>query len=101
MTKEQANCGPIVLCWCSCPMFINHHLRLFLPLFRTTSKNGLLLYLGPDGTKIEGKEDWLSLELASGQVVFKYDLGSGPANIVCCQGQDFADGEWHQIRAER
>ena len=68
---------------------------------RSTSKDGLLLYLGPDGIKIEGKEDWMSLELINGKVVYKYDLGSGPASIVCCQDHDFADGEWHQIRAER
>ena len=60
-----------------------------------------MLYLGPDGTKIEGKEDWLSLELVNGQVVFKYDLGSGPASVVCCDGFNFADGKWHQVRAER
>ena len=43
----------------------------------------------------------MSLELVNGQVVFKYDLGSGPASVVCCDGFNFADGKWHQVRAER
>lgn len=45
------------------------------------------------------QNDFISLELISGRVVFKYNLGSGPAVIASNRLSN--DGKWHQAVAER
>jgi len=41
----------------------------------------------------------MSLELRNGQVVFRFDLGSGPAEIT--HPWNVADGQWYRIKAQR
>ncbi|ESO94906.1 hypothetical protein LOTGIDRAFT_144813 [Lottia gigantea] len=68
--------------------------------FRTKNLNGFLLYLGGDQKSGRPEpDDYIALELLNGQVVFKYNLGSGAARIVSPQRVD--DGMWHQVVAER
>ncbi|KAK6179097.1 hypothetical protein SNE40_011531 [Patella caerulea] len=68
--------------------------------FRTDNLNGLLLYLGGDQKSGRPEpDDYIALELLNGQIVFKYNLGSGAARIVSPQRVD--DGMWHQVIAER
>lgn len=65
---------------------------------KTNSKTGLLSYIG--GPRLEGQnQDYFSLELENGHVVFRFDLGSGSAAIYHPQRID--DGRWHHIEAER
>ena len=45
------------------------------------------------------QNDFISLELINGRVVFKYNLGSGPAVIASNRLSN--DGKWHQAVAER
>jgi agrin len=47
--------------------------------FLTRATSGLILY---DGQLIGGRGDFISLNLVNGHVQFKYDLGSGAANIT-------------------
>lgn len=47
--------------------------------FLTRDENGLLLY---SGQSKNGRGDYVSLNLVDGHVQFKFDLGSGPANIT-------------------
>jgi len=41
----------------------------------------------------------MALEIIGGKVVFKYDLGSGPAIIT--SEKIVSDGKWHEVIAER
>uniref|UniRef100_A0ABM5EK41 Basement membrane-specific heparan sulfate proteoglycan core protein isoform X2 n=1 Tax=Pogona vitticeps TaxID=103695 RepID=A0ABM5EK41_9SAUR len=80
---------------------------------RTRSANGLLLWQGvttreagleplaaneEEGESGKG-QDFISLGLKDGHLVFSYQLGSGEANIVSEDPVD--DGEWHRVTAIR
>lgn len=41
----------------------------------------------------------MSLELRDGRPVLRYDLGSGPAEIISTK--DISDGNWYLIKAKR
>jgi agrin len=47
--------------------------------FMTRALSGLLLY---DGQLVGGRGDFISLNLVNGHVQFRFDLGSGTANIT-------------------
>jgi laminin alpha 3/5 len=65
--------------------------------FRTTERNGLLAYIGPDsGVNIV---DYMALEVIDGKVQFKFDLGSGAASFK--SNKIVNDGVWHEVIAER
>ncbi|XP_041356694.1 laminin subunit alpha-like [Gigantopelta aegis] len=67
---------------------------------QTDQSNGLLMYLG--GDQKSGRpmpDDYLALEIVGGKVIFKFDLGSGAANVVSDVRVD--DNKWHQITATR
>lgn len=57
------------------------------------SLNGLLLYNG------QFEKDFLSIGLASGYVIFQFDLGSGPAFLK--SNIPIRIGEWTTIVAHR
>lgn len=44
-------------------------------------------------------QDYIALELRNGQPVFKFELGSGVAEIV--HPWDITDNQWYRITAER
>jgi laminin alpha 3/5 len=43
--------------------------------------------------------DFFAVEIINSNVVFKFDLGGGPAEIVV--NRNVSDGEWHEVIAER
>jgi hypothetical protein len=59
---------------------------------KTLAENGLIFVIG-------SQEDFLSIEMKDGFVVYQFDLGSGPATLK--SNQRFNDGEWHTIHANR
>uniref|UniRef100_A0A8C5LLU5 Laminin subunit alpha-1 n=1 Tax=Jaculus jaculus TaxID=51337 RepID=A0A8C5LLU5_JACJA len=63
-------------------------------LFSTFSPNGLLLYLGSNGTK-----DFLSIELVQGRVKVMVDLGSGPLTLMT--DRRYNNGTWYKIAFQR
>ncbi|KAL2104346.1 hypothetical protein ACEWY4_001214 [Coilia grayii] len=65
----------------------------------TTSGEGLILWQGVE-LGDEGKgQDFISLGLQNGHVVFNYQLGSGEAEIT--SKEPVNDGNWHKITAVR
>ncbi|XP_077116593.1 basement membrane-specific heparan sulfate proteoglycan core protein isoform X5 [Ranitomeya variabilis] len=67
---------------------------------RTTSADGAILWQGMEEREGGGRErDFISLGLRRGHLVFRYQLGSGEANITT--EDPINDGEWHKITAIR
>ena len=64
--------------------------------FRTFDENGLIVVMGDDTGG-----SYLALELRDGRVFLKYDLGSGPAEIITDEGIKFNDGQWHEVSVRR
>ncbi|PVD23436.1 hypothetical protein C0Q70_16705 [Pomacea canaliculata] len=67
--------------------------------FKTTQSDGLILYVGGEQPVENFQNDFLSLELEGGLLVYKYNLGSGLARIASLTPVN--DGQWHQAIAER
>ncbi|XP_006889604.1 PREDICTED: pikachurin [Elephantulus edwardii] len=65
--------------------------------FKTTAKDGLLLWRGD--SPMRPNSDFLSLGLRDGALVFSYNLGSGVASIMV--NGSFNDGRWHRVKAVR
>ncbi|CAO2592424.1 Egflam [Lemmus lemmus] len=65
--------------------------------FKTTSKDGLLLWRGD--SPLRPNSDFISLGLQDGALVFSYNLGSGVASIMV--NGSFSDGRWHRVKAVR
>lgn len=66
---------------------------------QTRQKRALLGYIGADLMPNRLTPDYMSLELRDGRPVLRYDLGSGPAEIVSTK--DISDGNWYLIKAKR
>ncbi|EGW06639.1 Pikachurin [Cricetulus griseus] len=65
--------------------------------FKTTAKDGLLLWRGD--SPLRPNSDFISLGLRDGALVFSYNLGSGVASIMV--NGSFSDGRWHRVKAVR
>ncbi|XP_038177503.1 pikachurin isoform X2 [Arvicola amphibius] len=65
--------------------------------FKTTTKDGLLLWRGD--SPLRPNSDFISLGLRDGALVFSYNLGSGVASIMV--NGSFSDGRWHRVKAVR
>ncbi|XP_037385980.1 pikachurin [Talpa occidentalis] len=65
--------------------------------FKTTSKDGLLMWRGD--SPMRPNSDFISLGLRDGALVFSYNLGSGVASIMV--NGSFHDGRWHRVKAVR
>ncbi|XP_074593031.1 pikachurin-like [Brevipalpus obovatus] len=65
-------------------------------IFRPTESNGLLLY---NGNRMNGGDDFVSLNLVDGYVEFRFDLGSGPAIIR--NRKPIELNQWHSLIATR
>ncbi|KAG1944011.1 pikachurin [Pimephales promelas] len=65
--------------------------------FKSTSKDGLLLWRGD--SPMRANSDYLSLGLQEGALIFSYNLGSGAATVVV--NGTFSDGKWHRVKAVR
>ncbi|XP_049623663.1 pikachurin-like [Suncus etruscus] len=65
--------------------------------FKTTAKDGLLLWRGD--SSMRPNSDFISLGLRDGALVFSYNLGSGVASIMV--NGSFHDGRWHRVKAVR
>ncbi|KAJ0067959.1 hypothetical protein NL108_012678, partial [Boleophthalmus pectinirostris] len=65
--------------------------------FKSTATDGLLLWRGD--SPMRPNSDYLSLGLQDGALLFSYNLGSGPVNIVV--NGTFSDGKWHRVKAVR
>ncbi|ROL53760.1 Pikachurin [Anabarilius grahami] len=65
--------------------------------FKSTSKDGLLLWRGD--SPMRANSDYLSLGLQDGALIFGYNLGSGAATVVI--NGTFSDGKWHRVKAVR
>ncbi|XP_045422437.1 pikachurin isoform X2 [Lemur catta] len=65
--------------------------------FKTTAKDGLLLWRGD--SSMRPNSDFISLGLRDGALVFSYNLGSGVASIMV--NGSFNDGRWHRVKAVR
>ncbi|XP_078614895.1 agrin-like isoform X22 [Branchiostoma floridae x Branchiostoma japonicum] len=65
-------------------------------IFYATKNNGMLLY---NGQKTDGKGDFVSLNLKDGYLVFRFNLGKGPADI---RSEDpISLNEWHEVKLDR
>ncbi|XP_042579104.1 pikachurin [Cyprinus carpio] len=62
--------------------------------FKSTSKDGLLLWRGD--SPMRANSDYLSLGLQDGALIFSYNLGSGAATVVI--NGTFSDGKWHRVK---
>ena len=60
--------------------------------FKTYAPNGLIFLM-------HGDQDYLSIEMVEGHVLYQYDLGSGAAVIQ--SAETFNDGQWHTLLANR
>ncbi|KAL1783832.1 pikachurin isoform X2 [Sigmodon hispidus] len=65
--------------------------------FKTTTKDGLLLWRGD--SPLRPNSDFISLGLRNGALVFSYNLGSGVASIMV--NGSFSDGRWHRVKVVR
>ncbi|XP_075397070.1 pikachurin [Tenrec ecaudatus] len=65
--------------------------------FKTTAKDGLLLWRGD--SPMRPNSDFISLGLQEGVLVLSYNLGSGVASITV--NGSFNDGRWHRVKAVR
>ncbi|XP_043096097.1 pikachurin [Puntigrus tetrazona] len=65
--------------------------------FKSTSKDGLLLWRGD--SPMRANSDYLSLGLQDGALIFSYNLGSGAGAVVI--NGTFSDGKWHRVKAVR
>ncbi|XP_059489125.1 agrin-like [Neocloeon triangulifer] len=64
--------------------------------FLARAPSGLLLY---NGQLVNGRGDFVSLNLVDGYVQFKFDLGSGPANITT--EEPVTLNKWHKVLVTR
>ncbi|KAG5885807.1 hypothetical protein JTB14_001416 [Gonioctena quinquepunctata] len=64
--------------------------------FMPTASNGLILY---NGQMKNGKGDFISLNLARGYLQFRFNLGSGIANLT--SRDPVTMNEWHWVRISR
>lgn len=71
--------------------------------FRSVSPDGLILWIGSEDPNGDGSSlgDSFSLELRSGRVVLRYNLGSGFAYLSYNASSDLDDGEWHTLKLAR
>lgn len=68
--------------------------------FKTIQENALLFYAGSDHSGISKvNQDYMSIELENGNVVFKYDLGAGVAKIS--HPQYVSNNKWYKVTALR
>ncbi|XP_060061512.1 basement membrane-specific heparan sulfate proteoglycan core protein isoform X2 [Erinaceus europaeus] len=66
---------------------------------RSNTASGLLLWQGVEVGEIGQGQDFISLGLQDGHLVFSYQLGSGEAHLV--SEDPINDGEWHHVTALR
>ncbi|XP_060085431.1 laminin subunit alpha-like [Ylistrum balloti] len=71
----------------------------FTTYIRTQQSDALLAYIGEEFIPERSAEDFLALELRDGRVMFKYDLGSGPAEIS--HPWSVNDNKWYKVVVER
>lgn len=64
--------------------------------FLTTANDGLLLY---NGQLNNGRGDFISLNLVNGKLEFRFNLGSGIANITSPDTVSLSS--WHCVRISR
>ena len=64
--------------------------------FLTRAKDGVLLY---NGQLTNGKGDFVSLNLVDGRLEFRFNLGSGIANITSPDSVTL--DTWHSVRISR
>ncbi|XP_070562238.1 agrin-like [Ptychodera flava] len=65
-------------------------------VFLTKTRNGMVFY---NGQLTDGKGDFISLNLVDGYLEFRYDLGSGPAEI---RSEDRVSlDKWHSVTVMR
>ena len=69
-----------------------HRSSDFLLQFKTFAENGLLLFIGKGN-------DFLSIELKDGKLLYQYDLGGGRAQLL--SDKTYNDGQWHDVMASR
>uniref|UniRef100_A0A3Q4MA73 Heparan sulfate proteoglycan 2 n=1 Tax=Neolamprologus brichardi TaxID=32507 RepID=A0A3Q4MA73_NEOBR len=65
----------------------------------TSSSDGLILWQGVEPGEHGKRQDFISLGLQNGHLVFSYQLGSGEAQIL--SQRSINDGRWHKITAVR
>lgn len=66
-----------------------------------STTDGFLAYIGPDLISRQQYNDYMSLEMEGGQIVFRYDLGEGPAEIRTAAADLYNDDKWHEVITER
>ncbi|XP_055978752.1 basement membrane-specific heparan sulfate proteoglycan core protein [Sorex fumeus] len=66
---------------------------------RSSTPTGLLLWQGVEVGEAGLGQDYISLGLQNGHLVFSYQLGSGEAHLV--SEDPINDGEWHRVTALR
>jgi len=81
--------------------------------FKTSSKTGLLVWIGEDNFKnlndpyLEQDQlslslgDCLSLEMKEGRLLLRYNLGSGFGVLKYNSSVTYDDGNWHIVRLAR
>ncbi|XP_045584489.2 pikachurin, partial [Procambarus clarkii] len=76
--------------------------------FRSLTPDGLLVWAGEEDDDGDNRDvigpplgDSLSLELQDGRLVFRYNLGSGYAQLMYNSSGRLDDGQWHTVRIYR
>ncbi|XP_050518916.1 agrin-like [Diabrotica virgifera virgifera] len=65
-------------------------------IFKTTAANGLIIY---NGQMKNGKGDFISLNIARGYLQFRFNLGSGIANLT--SSNPVTQNKWHRVVISR
>ncbi|CAG9828275.1 unnamed protein product [Diabrotica balteata] len=65
-------------------------------IFKTTAANGLIVY---NGQMKNGKGDFISLNIARGYLQFRFNLGSGIANLT--SSNPITQNKWHRVIISR
>ncbi|XP_053394807.1 pikachurin-like [Mercenaria mercenaria] len=65
---------------------------------KPVSRNGLLLWSGPD--IMQATSDYIALGFKDGALQFRYNLGSGEV-VISYNNSRLFDGKWHNIHAQR
>jgi coxsackievirus/adenovirus receptor len=64
--------------------------------FKSREPDGLLLY---NGQLTNGKGDFICIHIINGHVQFRFDLGSGSANLT--SAEPIVLGQWHSVKVSR
>ncbi len=81
--------------WIALPKIDAFHMLLIQFHFKTHEENGLILYNGGQN------EDFVSIELVNGQIIYAFSLGKTINTIKSKSKEKLNDNEWHLVSVWR